>query len=107
MSSHENTLYKLYWLLVTTIYPNDSKLMRNDRAAAQLVADYVEVMIETYRTALSVPWWSRTTLQTKSLEIHFVTKALRTLTPETIRKYISELWSNEAFRDHIKISIYK
>ena len=104
LSKHE-VMEQLLFVLSQKIYPTQPALIRNDTKAARIVANYVNTISQ-----LNVNWWkaksgSRSRLQNETLVSSLKTETLKSLSDETIRKYIAELWREDAFADLISFRV--
>jgi hypothetical protein len=104
MSKHE-VMEQLLFVLSQKIYPIQPALIRNDTKAARIVANYVSTISQ-----LNVNWWDaksgrRSRLQNETLASSWKTETLKSLSDETIRKYIAELWREDAFADLISFRV--
>ena len=90
---------ELFDLLGTKIYSINPSLIRNDTKAAQFVVSYVNTVVDLNRNWLKQKAGTRTRLQEETLQTMFITESLRGLSEDTLRKYIAELWEQNAFAD--------
>ena len=80
-------------VLIERIYPIDIALIRNDSRTAKLVFDYVASVLKQIEVGTDTEFMTLEFAKERWFQI----SPLAELSEGTIRKYISELWSNEAY----------
>ena len=83
----------LRWLLLKKIYASDISLIRNDSETARQVFDYiqsVDAIVEAEKDGILMSF-------DEAIEARLTIEPLVGLRPQTIRKYIADLWNDGSY----------